>query len=106
MKPVPYSPFNRTYKFMCLQNQLAHHKNKQQVKGLVDHNLALVPGVDSTRRSSQGFNRSAFSTQSLSESVQGRLKAEPLTIHKNSKYNARQEQERRQENSRINRKLS
>lgn len=42
MKAVPYSPFNRTYKYMCLQNQLYHNKNKKSVKGLVDSNLKIV----------------------------------------------------------------
>ena len=45
MKPVPYSPFNRTYKYLCLQNQLAHNRNKKTVKGLVDSNL-IVPDVN------------------------------------------------------------
>ncbi len=35
MKAVPYSPFNKTYKYLCLQHGLAHSKNKKDVKGLV-----------------------------------------------------------------------
>lgn len=41
MKPLPYSPFNRTYKYQCLQNQLAHNKNKKSVKGLVNSNIRV-----------------------------------------------------------------
>ena len=36
-----YSPFSRTYKYICLQNQLAHIKNKSSVKSLGKSNLSI-----------------------------------------------------------------
>jgi hypothetical protein len=36
-----YSPYNRTFKFICLQNQLAHIKNKSSVKSLGKSNISL-----------------------------------------------------------------
>ncbi len=68
MKSVPYSPFNRTYKYMCLQNQLAHNKNKKSVKGLVDSNIYVNYrdlGYSRTIKSStHPTNRSYISTKS------------------------------------------
>lgn len=46
MRPVPYSPFNRSYKYMCLQNQLAHNRNKSKVKGLTDTNISLDTNLE------------------------------------------------------------
>lgn len=37
-----YSPYNRTYKFICLQNQLAHLKNKSSVKSLTKTNVSFT----------------------------------------------------------------
>lgn len=37
-----YSPYNRTYKFLCLQNQLAHIKNKSSVKSLTKTNISFT----------------------------------------------------------------
>lgn len=68
MKSVPYSPFNRTYKYMCLQNQLAHNKNKKSVKGLVDSNIYVNTrdlGLSRTVKSStHPTNRSYLSAKS------------------------------------------
>jgi hypothetical protein len=91
MKQVPYSPFNRTYKYLCLQNQLAHNRNKKSVKGLVDSNLIVLPDPDSiinlstTYRSSNKnnnkdknttWNKSMMSTRSksMTSSMYGKLK--------------------------------
>lgn len=41
MKSVPYSPFNRSYAYICYQNQVAHSKNKKIVKGLTDTNIKV-----------------------------------------------------------------
>lgn len=97
MKSVPYSPFNRTYKYLCLQNQLAHNKNKGKVKGLVDSNLTVMNNnnLGKTAKSSQPWANFILSTHSLSGTLEGRLKQNPLVIHKNSKYNARVEHERK-----------
>lgn len=68
MKSVPYSPFNRTYKYMCLQNQLAHNKNKKSVKGLVDSNIYVnyrdLDYSRSIKSSNNPTNRSYISTKS------------------------------------------
>ena len=108
MKSISYSPFNRTYKYLCLQNQLAHVKNKKQVKGLVDSNLTVYHDHNKFSRVNPRatFDGSFNWSRSLNSSQCGRLKQEPLTIHKNHKYNSRVEEERMQENARINRKLS
>jgi hypothetical protein len=37
-----YSPYNRSYKFICLQNQLAHVKNKSSVKSLTKTNISFT----------------------------------------------------------------
>ncbi len=36
-----YSPYNRTYKYICLQNQLAHLKNKASAKSLGISNISI-----------------------------------------------------------------
>jgi hypothetical protein len=41
MKRVGYSPYARTYKYICLQNQLAHQNNKKRVCASVGSNLSL-----------------------------------------------------------------
>ena len=93
MKAVPYSPFNRTYKYMCLQNQLAHSKNKKQVRGLVDSNLSIdkkdIIDLSETRRSNGKItaNTSFLSYASSCDRTMGGLKKVPLVIHKNSKVN-------------------
>jgi hypothetical protein len=37
-----YSPYNRSYKFICLQNQMAHIKNKISVKSLTKTNVSFT----------------------------------------------------------------
>ncbi len=36
-----YSPYNRTYKYICLQNQMAHIKNKNNVTSLGKSNISI-----------------------------------------------------------------
>ena len=36
-----YSPNNRTFKYICLQNQLAHIKNKASAKSLGISNISI-----------------------------------------------------------------
>lgn len=48
-----YSPYNRTYKFICLQNQLAHIKNKHSVKSLGCSNLSIHDSPDRMATKSQ-----------------------------------------------------
>ena len=76
MKAIHYSPFNRTYKYMCLQNQLAHTKNKNQIRGLVDSNLTLTHDHSKLRRSKTRlpFDGSLTWSSSLGNSMCGRLK--------------------------------
>lgn len=68
MKSVPYSPFNRTYAYLCYQNQVAHNKNKQSVKGMTDSNLYVnhKPSLASSRAKttkSQSIMSSTISSQ-------------------------------------------
>lgn len=42
MKSVPYSPFNKTYKYICVQNQVAHSKNKRKVSSSVGSNISFA----------------------------------------------------------------
>ena len=37
-----YSPYNRTYKYICLQNQLSHIKNKATVRSKGQSNISLI----------------------------------------------------------------
>lgn len=82
MKQVPYSPFNRSYKYICLQNQLAHNKNKKSVKGLTDSNLVAGDGLwdskvslSKTAQSGRTFgNKSMYDSKSLADGRHGRLK--------------------------------
>ncbi len=36
-----YSPYSRTYKYICLQNQLSHIKNKASAKSLGISNISI-----------------------------------------------------------------
>jgi hypothetical protein len=81
MKPVPYSPFNRTYKYLCLQNQLAHNRNKKSIKGLVDSNLIvsdvnlnLTATWNSQNYSGYNNNSSMISSRSMGNTISGKLK--------------------------------
>ena len=42
MKAVPYSPYNKTYKYICLQNQVAHSKNKRNVSSSIRSNVSFL----------------------------------------------------------------
>lgn len=78
MKQVPYSPFNRSYKYMCLQNQLAHNKNKKSVKGLVDSNLNLSCNFyDSFNKTN--YNDSKFYNSSVHSKANGIPKQRTVT---------------------------
>ena len=81
MKSVPYSPFNRTYKYLCLQNQLAHNRNKKSVKGLVDSNLIvsdvnlnLTDTWNSQNYSRYNKNSSMILSRSMGNTINGNLK--------------------------------
>jgi hypothetical protein len=81
MKSVPYSPFNRTYKYLCLQNQLAHNRNKKSVKGLVDSNLIvsdvnlnLTDTWNSQNYSRYNKNSSMILSRSMGNTINGKLK--------------------------------
>jgi hypothetical protein len=81
MKSVPYSPFNRTYKYLCLQNQLAHNRNKKSVKGLVDSNfivsdvnLNLTDTWNSQNYSRYNKNSSMILSRSMGNTINGKLK--------------------------------
>lgn len=77
MRMVPYSPFNKTYKYICLQNQLAHNKNKKEQKGLVDSNINVEKNLSHSR-----MHKSLGSSFATQNSCGGSLKKEPLVIHR------------------------
>lgn len=79
MKLVPYSPYNRSYQFICIQNQLAHAKNKSKVVSTVDSNISFSSSAFTSMRSSR------FSLDGES----GILKSPPKKIHKNKGYDAK-----------------
>ena len=85
MKSVPYSPFNRTYKYICLQNKLAHSKNKRKVSSSVGSNLSFL---NSTHFSSS-YPISSNSSFVNFENKNGILKEKPRVIHKNKEYDNR-----------------
>jgi hypothetical protein len=71
MKSVPYSPFNRTYKYLCLQS----------VKGLVDSNLIvsdvnlnLTDTWNSQNYSRYNKNSSMILSRSMGNTINGKLK--------------------------------
>ena len=69
MKAVPYSPFNRSYKYMCLQNQLAHNKNKKNARGLTDSNVNVnVTTTSNNNNNSSNNNDNGFDLASTFKS--------------------------------------
>lgn len=68
MKAVPYSPFNKTYKYLSLQHQLAHTRNTKNSKGLVDSNLKIQKNNNTfshTFKTNNKFNKTFNSHSSL-----------------------------------------
>lgn len=111
MKVIPYSPFNRTYTYMCFQNQLAHKKNKSAVKGLVNSNLNVKRmRSSSAKKSTQRSNmsKSRYSSTMMSDSFfsQGLLKESPRIIHKNYFYDKKIQGEIEKDNQRMKKKIS
>ena len=84
MKSVPYSPFNRTFKYICLQNKLAHSKNKRKVSSSVGSNVSFL---NSTYFSSHigTSNNSSFINF---DNKNGTIKEKPRIIHKNKGYDS------------------
>jgi hypothetical protein len=44
---VNYNPFNKSYQFICLQNQIAHYRNKHSVKARGNSNISLSKSIHS-----------------------------------------------------------
>ena len=98
-KSLSYSPFNRTYKFMFLQNQRAHSNNKRYVKSQTKSNLRLskkdIHDLQclSVSRKKHLRCRTEFSNNNdeeeemsqIGEKIVGSVKKLPIKIHKNSK---------------------
>ena len=101
MKSVPYSPFNRTYKYICLQNKLAHSKNKRKVSSSVGSNLSFL---NSTEFSSHPISSNASFIKY--DNKNGILKEKPRVIHKNKEYDSRIKSQIEKENERMLKKLS
>lgn len=106
-----YSPYNRTFKFICLQNQLAHIKNKSSVKSLGKSNISLHNSPDkylpcsNLKKDSYTSTKPYFNNFSqLEESKIGSRKAsfsfiEPYrVIHINKSYDRRKKREQLYEN--------
>lgn len=97
MKTV-YSPYNRTYKFICLQNQIAHNKNKTSVKSLTKTNISLSQSIEKSRHSYQRDDTYANnSTFNLIEP--------PRVLHLSQFYNKRVQSQQNYENERLAKRL-
>jgi hypothetical protein len=71
-----YSPYSRTYKFICLQNQLAHIKNKNNVHSQGKSNISICTspergGNNVIKKSSYHSTRPNFSSASLRDHSMG-----------------------------------
>ena len=64
-----YSPFSRTYKFICLQNQLAHIKNRSNVKSTKQSNISLVSSPEKMFKNEAIKSSSYHSTRPNFQSV-------------------------------------
>lgn len=61
-----YSPYNRSYKFICLQNQLAHIKNKSSAKSIGKPNISLYNSPEKIVSRSVSKKESYQSTRPIS----------------------------------------
>ena len=113
-----YSPFNRTYKFICLQNQLAHVKNRNAVKSTGKSNISIHNspdkrvGNDGLQQSSYFSNRPHHSSLShFDDSIMNNRKysfsiIDPYrVVHKNQSYDRKKKLEQYHENERLAKKL-
>lgn len=96
MKTV-YSPYNRTYKFICLQNQIAHNKNKTSVKSLTKTNISFSQSIEKSRHSYQRDDTLANSSLNLIEP--------PRVLHLSQFYNKKMQSRQNYENERLAKKL-
>lgn len=106
-----YSPFSRTYKFICLQNQLAHIKNRSAVKSQGKSNITVrtsperIPPQDQFKKSSYMSTNPHFnSVNSIEDSMFGKRKSsfsfiEPhRVIHMNQAYDRKKKLEQYHQN--------
>lgn len=87
-----YSPYNRSYKFICLQNQLAHVKNKSQVKSQTKTNVSFASSAE------KPHDRSLLNSNS-------NLIDPPRQLHLKEFYNRKIQHEQIIENERIAKRL-
>lgn len=64
-----YSPFSRTYKFICLQNQLAHIKNRNSVQSTKKSNISIAQSPEKMFRNEVIKSSSYHSTRPNFQSV-------------------------------------
>ena len=74
---VNYSPYNKSYKYISLQNSLAHRSNLRNSTGLVDSNISFL---DKRLLSTQKHTNRPSSANAV-------LSSPYLTIHRDSKRN-------------------
>ena len=94
MKKVPYSPYNRSYKYMSLQNQLAHVKNLQGTFGLVNSNLSITPSHAASYLSQSQVSKSTKKSVPHTPRTidcSARLTESPRVIHRDRSFNKTQE---------------
>lgn len=82
-----YNPYNRTFKYICLQNQLAHNKNKSNVKSLTKTNISVSYSFDKNKNS---IRRSEDNTLN---NLSSNLIDPPKALHLSQYYSRRIQRE-------------
>jgi len=104
-----YSPYNRTFKFICLQNQIAHIKNRSAVKSQGKSNITLKNSPDrhindQLKKSSYLSTNPHFNSVSIDDSGLGKRKhsfnfVEPYrVVHMNQAYDRKKRLEQYHQN--------
>jgi hypothetical protein len=90
-----YSPFNKSYQFIHLQNSAYHHRNKQRAKPVVKTNIRPTNRSLSTHRNSK--SRSDVKSSARYSLTNSQMIADPISesytfkepkrfIHKHQSY--------------------
>lgn len=113
-----YSPYNRTYKYICLQNQLAHLKNKASAKSLGISNISISnsphkkTSINQLKNSSYCSTKPNFDSANESEYLGGKSKEVSFNfvssyrvIHMNQPLEKRKKRDYYLENERLAKRL-
>ena len=107
---VPYSPYNKTYKYISLQNQLAHVKNLQNTSGITNSNISFMSPMDRSyvrnrKSDSYSAHKSFSESRTFDCSTPAKLQEAPRVLHMNQSFNKRKDSGVNLENQRLARKL-